>query len=373
MKFKFHLVPASHPLLRYQHEYVSLCEGLRELGREFYGSDTYWQEPDNNHFLITKAPASFESDVDVYNTYFFAAFPEAILHVNYDKMNILIDREDGLYGAYSHPMFKKFDLILRTHYNGHVNYAYYHPNIKPWAFGLSERIMKTTNRSFGEPVADRMLVNFRLPHQLRDKAAKEFIPVIADKYPVFNGVTRAIEDAVPDSASDYDRINWKQSGHRHDPEYYRLLNTSLLTSAFGGFIFPRPFATNRMVRQAQNGVRLWSSLSAKLGLDIAPLNFIDQFDSWRLWESFYSQTCPVHMDFDYWKWVLPVMPVNKQHYWGVKGFEFEKSAAALKGLHRDDILQIGLQGRQWSEQYYSPVAMAERLLVLVSNVSKRQH
>jgi hypothetical protein len=372
MNFLFHVVPSDHPLLRYQHEYVSLCEGLRELGYTFYGTAEYWQEPEKKQFLIHKAPVSFVSDVAVYNTYYFAAFPEAIKEVDYSRINILIDREDGLYGTYGHPMFKKFNLILRTHYNGHINYTYYHPNIKPWAFGLSNRIMKAVDDSFDEPTIDRILVNFRIAHQLRDKAAHSFVPFLAERYPVFNRITNEI-GALGTSASttEYDRINWEQSGHRHDPAYYRLLNTSILTSTFGGFVFLKPFATNRIVRQGQHFYGLLSKILKGLGKDDAVCYFIDQYDSWRLWEAFYAKTCPVHMDFEYWKWILPVMPKNKVHYWGVSGFRFEQSAQELLEMHRDDILQIANQGRTWSAANYGPVPVADRFLKLVKELEKR--
>ncbi|HEV7231246.1 MAG TPA: hypothetical protein VGO45_07960, partial [Bacteroidia bacterium] len=95
-RFLFHVVPSPHPKLRYQHEMVSICEGLRELGFLFYGSSDYWFDPESKEYLIRKAPEGFEADVHVYNTYYFHAFPEAITQVDYSRKNILIDREDGL-------------------------------------------------------------------------------------------------------------------------------------------------------------------------------------------------------------------------------------------------------------------------------------
>jgi hypothetical protein len=368
MNYKFHIVPSSHPKVRYQHEMVSLCEGLRLRGREFYGSCNYWMEPARNEFLLKEAPASFKSDVDVYNTYYFEAFPEKIRNVDYSKINILIDREDGLYGAYGHPQFKKFQLILRTHYNGNINYSYFHPNIRPWAFGLSERIMEAIDLSFDEKTVNRINVNFRIPHVLRDKAAAGFMPVIEGKYPLYNQVTAGFDSSNPGAYTAADQIHWDQTGHRHDPAYYKLLNGSLLTSAFGGFIFIKPFATNRIVRQFQLLYKLKAALLSKMGWDNSACYFIDQYDSWRLWESFYAKTCPLHMDFEDWNFILPVMPENKVHYWGVRRFDFEASAHKLLSLHPDDVLQIAFSGRKWAAEHYSPAAVAKRFEDLIGEL-----
>ncbi len=368
MKYKFYIVPPDHPQVRYQHEIVSLCEGLRLLGREFFGSCKYWLEPERNEYLLKEASGSFQSDVDVYNTYYFAAFPEKINDVDYSKINILIDREDGLYGAYGHPQFKRFNLILRTHYNGNINYAYYHPNIRPWAFGLSDRIIRAIDQSAGLVPEKRVNVNFRIPHVLRDKAAAGFMPILLPVYPLNTTVTTGYDPGHPGEYSDTDRVDWVQSGHRHDPAYYKLLNSSLLTSAFGGFVFIKPFATNRVVSQFQKYYKLKSAILEKLRMKTSRCYFIDQYDSWRLWESFYSNTIPLHMDFRDWNFILPEMPEHKVHYWGVKGFDFDNSARELLTLHPDDVLQIAQNGKTWSKQHYSPVAIAQRFEKLIATL-----
>jgi len=368
LKFKFHIVPQEHKLVRYQHESVALCEGLQELGFEFYGSDNYWFEVETNSYLIKNAPDDFKSDIDIYSTYYFKAFPAEIDKVDYNKINIFIDREDGLYGEYGNPKYKKFNLILRTHYNKNINYNYYNKNIKPWAFGLSNRIIKAIDETYNEPTIDRTLITFRISHDLRSKAVNEMSPVISKKHPLFSAITINLENKEAITLSETDKSYWIQSGHRHDPAYYKLLNESLLTYSFGGFIFTKPFATNRIVRQFQNLYKLKATILQKLHKDNASCYFIDQFDSWRLWESFYANTCPIHMDFDNWDWVLPVMPINKVHYWGVKGFNFEESAHELLSLSNEDVLRIANAGRKWSVENYSPKATALRLIEMINKL-----
>ncbi len=368
MKFKFHIVPQEHPLIRYQHESVALCEGLLELGFEFYGSDNYWFDAKNNNYLIKKMPYNFNSDVDVYSTYYFRAFPEEILNVDYKKINVFIDREDGLYGEYGNPNYKKFNLILRTHYNKNINYNYYNKNIKPWAFGLSNRIINSINESYKEPIIDRTFISFRLSHDLRSKAVEEMSPVLAKKHPMFNAITMHIETKEALALSEIDQSYWEQSGHRHDPAYFKLLNSSLLTYSFGGFIFTKPFATNRIVKQFQSLYKIKADILTKLQKDNSSCHFIDQYDSWRLWESFYANTCPIHMNFDNWDWVLPVMPINKVHYWGVSGFNFKESAEELLNIDNRAIMEIGNAGKQWSIENYSPKATALRLIEMIKKI-----
>jgi hypothetical protein len=361
-EIKFFIVPSGHPKLRYQHEIVSLCEGLRDAGHLFYGNCNYWLEPVRKKYLIEEAPSGFDAEVHVYNTYYFTAFPEAFLTVDYSKVNVLIDREDGLYGEYCNRAYEKFDLILRTHYNGYIDYDHYHPNIQPWAFGLSERIINTVDKSRDLNPLKRTLLTFRLEHTLRAKAVVEMSPAFGKNFPIYKGVTTETHVEKPAGFTEEELVFWDQSGHRHDPEFYRSLNSSLLTFAFGGFIYPRPFADTRFMRPFQKISQAASSILRGLGRDDSSCYFIDQFDSWRWWESMYSNTCPIHMNFSDWKFILPEMPEDKVHYWGVSRFNFEASAIQLAETHPDDLRHIGIAGSKWTSKHYSPAAIAERFL-----------
>jgi hypothetical protein len=363
MKIKFFTVPHDHPKVRYQHELVALAEGLRELGNTFFASDNYWKEPGKD-YLLEKSEA--KADINIYTSFYFSAFPDAISNVDYNRINVLIDREDGLYGEYCNPHYVKFDLILRTHYNRHINYNHYHKNIQPWAFGLTNRIMDAIDESKGIAVKDQVLVNFRIAHDVRKMAGERFTPIVSKKFPV-------IEKQSNDANLEKDEkslLYWQQSGKRHDPEYFKMLNESLLTYAFGGFIYQKPFAYNRLIKQVQRLNSLYIIVLKMLGINASNAFFIDQFDSWRFWEALYSQTCPLHMDFKTQGWVLPVMPENKVHYWGVEGFEFEKSASELLSLHSEKIRQMGLNGKKWSKEHYSPLPTAQRFLKYISEIEK---
>jgi hypothetical protein len=73
------------------------------------------------------------------------------------------------------------------------------------------------------------------------------------------------------------------------------------------------------------------------------------------------------MNFDYWGFVLPVMPVNKKHYWGVSELTFN-DLNELLNLTKEEIEEIGRNGRKWAIENYSPVAVSRRLIDLINNL-----
>lgn len=383
LNIKFYLVPADYPTSAYHHEMVVIAEGLRELGVNYYGTLNYWKEPDTNKYLIEQAPDSFENEINIYSVYYFNLHPDAIHKVDYSKINIIIDKEDGYYSLFADLRFKKFDLVLKTHYNKNIPYHYYQNNIKPWAFGLSNRIMQSIDASLKTTVENKVYVNFRVNQSLREMAYERFTPVISRKYPVDLSATLPAITGRPFKSnliiekgnqvlSEADKLYQLQTGYRHDTNYYRKLNSSLLTYAFGGFIYSKPFLTNRFLYPVQYFYKLIHYIYQMMNADVSPFVFINQFDSWRWWEALYANTCPIHMDFDDWGWILPVMPENKVHYWGVKKLDFERSAIELLKLHREDILQIGLNGRNWAKEHYSPIATAQRLLGLINEIKGKR-
>ncbi|HVA98903.1 MAG TPA: hypothetical protein VNG53_08410 [Bacteroidia bacterium] len=380
MTFKFFLVPSNHPPAAYHHEMVAIAEGLRDLGISYYGTLNYWKESETNNYLIEQAPANFDAEVHIYSVYYFNYYKLDIEKtVDYTKINIIIDREDGYYSLFSDKRYSKFDAILKTHYNKNIPYHYYQKNVIPWAFGLSNRIIKSIDESINTKVEDKTYINFRITHHLREMAYEKFNPIISQKYPIdfsssLSAITgkpfkaEAIKEEQPPYFSEAEKLYQLQTGFRHDTNYYRKLNSSLLTYTFGGYVATKPFLTNRLLHPIHY---LYKSIRwgyEQLNLDVSNLVFIYQYDSWRWWEALYANTCPIHMDFEDWGWVLPVMPENKIHYWGVKKLDFEKSANELRQLHRDDILQIGLNGRNWSKQHYNPLATANRLIDLVNKI-----
>jgi hypothetical protein len=367
----FFVVPHDHPRVRYQHESVALCEGLLELGYTCVANENYWWEPATKKHLI-KVGNVHSASVHVYNVYYFQAYPDAIGKVDYSKVNILIDREDGLYGAFTHPKFQRFDLILRAQYNHHIPYHHYHSNIQPWAFGLSRRITEAVDSSRDQELMPVLGQTYRLSHSLRTLASESLNPLLGGAYPVHEWISASHEDEAPDKLRGDTLLLWQQSGHRHDPSYYQFLNRCALTYAFGGLIFPKPYLTSRLQKPLQRWHQWQYQRKRAQGKPVERHVLLDQFDSWRWWESLYSNSVPIHMDFDYWGWQLPVQPVEGEHYLGVKDWDFEGFAERLLALGEEDLARIAKAGQEWCLQHYSPPAIAARFLDHVAVLAERR-
>ena len=93
---------------------------------------------------------------------------------------------------------------------------------------------------------------------------------------------------------------------------------------------------------------------------------VANFDSWRFWESMYSNTCPVHLNFDYWNLKFPVQPVEGKHFIGVGNLNFKEVAQQINNMQAEQIRQIGLNGRNFIIENYTPLPTAKRLLSLIN-------
>jgi hypothetical protein len=101
-------------------------------------------------------------------------------------------------------------------------------------------------------------------------------------------------------------------------------------------------------------------------LPIFSYDRVYQFDSWRFWESLAAGCCTVHVDLERYGIVLPVMPVNGEHYIGVDLGNTAKTERLLR--RTPGILEsVGAQGRQWALENYSPRRVAERFVDLVDD------
>ena len=366
VKIKF-FVPEnrSKNVFRYFHSIVVLAEGFTALGYEIYGNIDYWYEPLQKGFVISRAPEGFKQDV---NIFIGAYFKEGELTKS-DAVNVLMDMGDGMFTHFNDPRFSKFDLIFKAHYNLNYEYPY---NVRPWAFGLSNRIINTIDQVRGGVVKDKLLVNFRGGHTLRKLVISNFHPLLNDKYPIDDSTEPKIE--VPDIESitevDDQQLSYLyQTKHRHNPNYFKRLNEARLTSVFGGFIMRKPI---REHKSRFPFLQLYKRQVLIPGLNInAQKYFIYQYDSWRLWESLYASTIPIHLDLEEWGATLPLMPVNGEHYIGVKNFDFKACSEYIKGLSEAELVAISEAGTQWVKENYSPANTAQYLLSEVEKIKKR--
>lgn len=313
----------------YEHQLVCLAEGFRQLDLPFYSNVDYWQEGNApEDFLIRHNPhVSFrDADIVVFSSVMYKyesthLLPPDLFNPKRHYRLVFIDWSDGLWTPGFRDEMRACDLVLKCHYNRKDPLP---TNFRPWAFGLSTRILDHLS---GEGELGReadILVNYRHNHSLRKRAGNEIIPLF-DGILTENRTVDSFDDV--EGMTDKDRLLWVQTGRRHYPAYRRLL-ASRACSCFGG-----------LLREDR----------------------VYQFDSWRFWESLAAGTCALHVDLEKYGCVLPVMPVNMMHY---LGFDLENPACIVDRVRRKPALlrRIGEAGRAWAVANYSPRPVAERFL-----------
>jgi hypothetical protein len=263
---------------------------------------------------------------------------------------VALDRDDGTRLRSLEPDFRAFDFVLRTHYNAATRYR---ENFVPWAYGLSDRIVSATAAA-GAPHTRRweIIANWRhsaYPHSLRLEVERNVLPRLRRVLPI----ERSAESLDAPPSDPQEKLWWRETGRRHWPAYYERLMSSVACAAFGGFFFTR--------WPAEKESQLSRGLKALLTLTCRRSDLIAQFDSWRLWESLAAGCATFHVDFERYGCMLPVMPVNWEHYIGI---DLERCDEAIERLRADPSIleRVGLAGRDWALAHYGPAATAQRFL-----------
>ena len=348
----------------YEHEIVCLAEGLRQLGLPFSGNVDYWQEGNSpNDFLIRHDPRRSHRDADVvifssvlYDYEATALLPPDLLNPARRYRLLFIDASDGLWTPGFRDEIRACDLVLKCHYNRKYPLP---DNFRPWAFGLSERIIQQLT---GDPAAtargklDRkaeLLINYRVEHSLRDCARKKIIPLLQG----ILAENRTTDTMEQENETSKDRLLWEQSGRRHSPSYYRRLLACEACSCFGGT--PEKWTTHLGGRFGDCMRDLDEQYS------LFHYDRIHQFDSWRLWEAFASGASVFHADLQHYGCLLPVMPVNREHY---LGFNLTNPLPTVDRIRKEPGIfrRIGEAGKMWALEHYSPEAVARRFLNLLT-------
>ncbi|MBC8122396.1 MAG: glycosyltransferase family 1 protein [Gemmatimonadaceae bacterium] len=341
----------------YQHETVCLAEGLTRLGIRCYSNIDYWLDAVSGNYLLKHDQAVRPEDCSVvilsHNWFDFqplARLPERLFAPDRKYITAYIDNADGLVTRSHKSEFRQFDHIFRAHSTLLANQP---KNMHPWAFGLSERILRHTIEQ-PKPLdrQRKLLVNFRVSHPVRAQARTNFLPRLSPILPSDESID-ALESPPAPFTPDY--IDWMQTGRRHYPGYYHRLRSMLACACFGGFFF------EPSLQSLPHGIthRLYRLLNK-----IKPnLKFrgVIQWDSWRLWEAFAAGCTVFHLDFEKYGMQLPIMPHNWEHYIGV---DMEDPQATVDRLvSQPELLeQIGLQGQQWAYNHYSPIPTARRFI-----------
>jgi hypothetical protein len=364
-----------------QEDVIALAEGLRELGVPFHANCDYWlqsNKPDD--YLFRRAPNLTADDCDiVVVSYTWVQWvrmgdfklrrqplPKGLFKPGRRYVTVAMDNGDGYRTTSWEDQFRPFDLILRSKFN---NRAAAPANMRPWAYGLTNRIVEAT----GNPTpfaqrADSVLVNFNASHPYRygarDLAARHFEPRIG----ALLSVDSTRDDLGREPGDSYEALMWRQTGGRFSRAYYERLKRSKAVACFcGDIIPPAPYRPERYL-VGGNRARLRRALFALLGLfDSRPPRAVGA-DSFRFWEALAAGCAAIHLDLDYYGMTMPVMPRNGVHYLGI---DFARVKDFIERLREDAGLleRVAAQGNAWAKTHYSPKAVAERLLAMTGNAS----
>lgn len=371
-KIKFFVTPVypyGHD--HYYHEIIALAEGLTELGHEISCNVNYWFQPEKNEFLL-KENASEEYDIAIYDSRYIRSFEHLLFRKGYPGLKpkpikVLVDRNDWISPIWhTNRHYDVFDLILGGHLLKGVSYP---SNVRPWAIGLTNRIISAIDTSFDLSATTESVIghNFRVSHNMREYVLKG-IERYVKKYPLQPNFTEP-----GNFNNETDAHYWKTSTRRHDPDYFKLLNSKLMFASFGGYYEYKPiaFTPYTLMDRIRRKPNFWkANRLLKQHKSIAPAVFVFQYDNFRFWEVLCSRACPVNLNFESWNFQMPVNPVDGQHYLGINRFEFGEFAKRIETIPLEEIRSIGLKGREWVKQNYSPRTQAGRFLEHVSTLKK---
>ncbi len=234
MTIKFFITPVyPYGNDHYYHEMIALAEGFQELGYKIIGNCNYWWQPESQSFLINE-DIEGDYDIAIYCRRYVLSFEHLLFrkgypNINFKKINILNDRNDFISPIWLNKHYSVFDLILA---GSMVKGLKVPSNVRPWAIGLTKRVMNSIDLFFNETNQIEPVIgyNFRVAHNLR-KYVNENISLMAKKYPYKDKFT-----SPPNGSDLIDAHYYKATTRRHVPEYFKSLNECLMFSSFCGYI-----------------------------------------------------------------------------------------------------------------------------------------
>lgn len=361
-KIKFFITPVyPYGNDHYYHEVIALAEGFRELGHDVFSNANYWFQPETNTYLLNEDSRE-DHEIAIYDYRYVSSFSHLLFRKGYPGLKpqvvkVLVDRNDWISPVWLNDHYRVFDIILSGNLFQGVSYP---SNIKPWAIGLTNRIITTTDRYLDENEKSEPVIghNFRLLHNMREYVLKG-LEKNPGPYPLQACFTQ------PPANGEADMHYWKLSTGRHMPEYFKMLNSKLMFAGFGGYYEYKPLAYTpySFWDKIRRKLNYWyAGYLERLGKSIAPAVFVFQYDNFRYWEVLYSRSCPVNLNVESWNFKMPVNPVDGEHYLGINKFDFKDFSKRLSDTPSENIRSIGAAGRKWVLKHYSPRAQAQRLL-----------
>lgn len=358
-----------------QEDVIALAEGLNDLGVRHYANTNYWRSSTRpGDYLLRHDPAVSPDDCDVVVvSYTWPSWmhpgtfhvdtrplPEGLFKAGRRYRTVYMDSHDGYRTVSWCPEFRQFDVILRAKLNRRA----WHPeNMRPWVLGLNNRILEATaNAAPFDQREHKLLVNFGASHPYshgtRELAAKHF----ESSARRLMTIDRTKDDLTAVPAEPYDALMWRQTGHRFSRAYYERLKRSQAVACFCGDMIPAaPFRDPDRYLVGGGRARVRRAMFEMLDrFDARPRRAM-QWDSFRFWEALAAGCATFNIDLEYYGVTLPVMPVNGEHYFGVR---FDDVESTIDRIVDDPpaLERVARQGREWALTNYSPRALASRML-----------
>lgn len=370
MNVKFFVTPVyPYGNDHYFHEIIAVAEGFRELGHYIFGNCNYWWEPETETYLIKEDLQNENYDIAIYDYRYVTSFAHLLFREGYpnfkkNKRHILIDRNDWISPIWwRNKHYAIFDLICAGNlYQDEV----YPDNIKPWAIGLTNRIIQQIDKYYNLDIEREKVVayNFRVDHNMRGVILSDLQNSL-HTYPAVERITKGNLD------NPNDLHYYKASTRRHDPDYFNLLTRTSFFMAYGGLyeFKPRIYQPYSLIDKIRRKPAFWRYKKRKATKqDFSDLVFIFQQDSFRFFEVLYSGSIAIHIDLNHWKFLMPAMPISEREYIGIKDLKDNGLEETIKSLSSEKIAQISITGREWVYKHYSPKAQAERILTYLESL-----
>lgn len=334
----------------YQHCIVCLAEGLSEMGFTCYGNINYWQEDVGAEYFIKKNENLVGHKAIIVSSHWLIKHDaEKILHKTPPDtpLFLMADMQEEAHLILSHPLLPHFHKVFLC---GYVSAFKYPANIVPWAFGLSNRIIRETEKNYQDKRDYVLLWNFRMGHTSRNLAKKFIAPSLSQTFQLLEHIDNEI------GTSDYDLLMDRQTGRRHYPSYFTTLGHTKALVAIGGY-FALVLSENRFSLLNKIAFKMTRAFAWKG-------NALIQHDSWRLWEGLAAGCIVFHANFDEMQVVYPLAFEHNKHYIGIPKKFFKKHTRKSFDdfLASIDMVHIGTHGREFALTHYSPKPVAKRFL-----------
>ena len=336
----------------YEHVSVVLAQGLSELGFVNNGNCDYWEEYKSDYLVKKTFLSSQVNSCAIISSSFYLKNVESLKSIKkFFDCVILLDSEDGGEKTECQPFYESFNLVLRCHYNSKI---FYGNNVIPWQWGITTHMINWI-KDAKEFKSDKIQINFRVPHQARLMGVKILSRITSKKFKIINNIDY-YEDNLKGFLTEEQMHYSKLTQNRCLPNYAKRIKDNVLAFSFGGWFYDL---------EQKLLIRKFNSILIKLGVKIPKSVILVQFDSWRLWENFFSGVPVVHFDLDLYSAKLPVQPINGVHYLGID----IRGKVNGENLNRfiDNKDQVSEAARNFVNEHYTPSAIASRFIAVLND------